>query len=216
MKKNKQKTPSITPLVADFISSSAYYRRNFGGGIRQDIARAVGIKSGIRPDVIDATAGLGRDSFILASLGSKITLIERSQIIHDLLADGMKRASRIGGRTAEIISRMKLLHADAIEILPKLSTDVIYLDPMHPPRKKSALVKAKMRQIRSIVGEDPDQIELITTALNSSCNRVTLKWPFKSPLPSLLPKSSYQIMGKTVQFDIFIKSKLKKISNREN
>ena len=206
MRKNKQKFTDIRPLIADFNSDSICFRQKFGGGIKQNIAKAVGIKSGIRPDIIDATAGLGEDSFILASLGSKITLIERSQIIHDLLADGMKKASNLGGRTAEIISRMKLLHADAIELLPKLSTDVIYLDPMHPPRRKSALVKSKMRQMRSIVGEDADQIELISTALKSDCSRVTLKWPSQNPLPHPLPKCSYQIIGKTVRFDIFIKS----------
>ena len=206
MSKNKQKFTIMRPLVADFNNDSICFRQKFGGGIGQNIAKAVGIKSGIRPDIIDATAGLGRDSFVLASLGSKITLIERSQIIHDLLADGMKKASSVGGKTAEIISRMKLLHADAIELLPKLSTDVIYLDPMHPPRKKTALVKFKMRQIRSIVGEDTDQIKLISTALESDCGRVTLKWPSRTKLPHPLPKSSYQIMGKTVRFDIFIKS----------
>ena len=212
MKRNKQTFISKKPLIADFISSSVNYRQNFGGGRKQDIAKAVGIKSGIRPNIIDATAGLGRDGFILASLGSHVTLIERSQIIHDLLADGMRRASNVGGRTAEIISRMKLIHADAIELLPTLSTNVIYLDPMHPPRKKSSLVKSKMRQLRAIVGEDPDQIELIKTALQSDCNRVTLKWPSKSPLPNPLPKCSHQILGGTVRFDIFIKSNVKKIS----
>ena len=206
MKKNKQKFTDFKPLIADFNSDSICFRQKFGGGIKQNIAKAVGIKSGIRPDIIDATAGLGRDSFILASLGSKITHIERSQIIHDLLADGMKKASGAGGRTAEIVSRMKLLHADAIELLPELSTDVIYLDPMHPPRKTSALVKSKMRQMRSIVGEDTDQNELITTALKSNCGRVTLKWPARSPLPHTIPKCSHQVMGRTVRFDIFIKT----------
>ena len=206
MKKNKQKSTNITPIIADFTSASISYRQKFGGGIKQDIAKAVGIKSGIRPDIIDATAGLGIDSFILASLGSKITLIERSQKIHNLLADGMKKASGAGGRTAEIISRMKLIHGDAIELLPTLSTNVIYLDPMHPPRNNSALVKSKMRQMRSIVGEDSDHIELITTALNSICDRVTLKWPSQSPLPSVLPKCSHKILGKSIRFDIFVKS----------
>ena len=206
MRKNKQKFTAVRPLTADFNSDTICFRQKFGGGIKQNIAKAVGIKSGIRPDIVDATAGLGRDSFILASLGSKITLIERSQIIHDLLADGMKKASNAGGRTAEIISRMELFHADAIELLPKLSTDVIYLDPMHPPRKKSALVKSKMRQMRSIVGEDTDQLQLISTALKSDCSRVTLKWPSRTPLPYPLPKCSYQITGKTVRFNVFIKS----------
>ena len=149
------------PLIVDFIGGALNHRLNFGGGIGQDLAKAVGIKSGIRPEIIDATAGLGRDSFIMASLGSKITLIERSQIMHDLLADGMKKASNAGGRTSEIISRMRLIYGDAIELIPQMSTDVIYIDPMHPLRQKSALVKLEMRQIRSLVGEDIDQIELL-------------------------------------------------------
>ena len=100
MKRNKQTFISKKPLIVDFVSSSVNYRQNFGGGRKQDIAKAVGIKSGIRPNIIDATAGLGRDGFILASLGSHVTLIERSQIIHDLLADGMRRASNVSGRTS--------------------------------------------------------------------------------------------------------------------
>ena len=193
------------PLIADFIGGPLNYRINFGGGIKQTLAKAVGIKSGIRPNIIDATAGLGRDSFVLASLGSHVTLIERSQIMHDLLADGMKKASRHGGKLSEVVARMKLIHGDAIEILPQISTDVIYIDPMHPPRQKSALVKTEMRQLRAIVGEDLDQLELIKTALSTNCSRVALKWPAKSPLPNSLPECSHQLSGKSVRFDIFIR-----------
>lgn len=194
------------PLIVDFIGGALNHRLNFGGGIGQDLAKAVGIKSGIRPEIIDATAGLGRDSFIMASLGSKITLIERSQIMHDLLADGMKKASNAGGRTSEIISRMRLIYGDAIELIPQMSSDVIYIDPMHPLRQKSALVKLEMRQIRSLVGEDIDQIELVKTALHAESARVSLKWPAKTPLPDAVPKCTYQIVGKSVRFDIFINS----------
>ena len=211
MKKNLARSISVRPLIVDFIGGSLNYRINFSGNIKQNLARAVGIKSGIRPDIIDATAGLGRDSFILASLGSNVTLIERSKIMHDLLADGMKKASREGGKLSEVIARMKLIHGDAIEILPQISTDIIYIDPMHPPRQKSALVKTEMRQIRAIVGEDLDRLELIKTALGTNCRRVALKWPAKSPLPDGLPKCSHQLLGKSIRFDIFMKTNLRKV-----
>ena len=211
MKKNLARSISVRPLIVDFIGGSLNYRINFGSNIKQNLAKAVGIKSGIRPDIIDATAGLGRDSFILASLGSNVTLIERSKIMHDLLADGMKKASREGGKLSEVIARMKLVHGDSIEMLPQISTDIIYIDPMHPPRQKSALVKTEMRQIRAIVGEDLDRLELIKTALGTNCRRVALKWPAKSPLPDGLPKCSYQLLGKSIRFDIFMKTNLEKI-----
>jgi hypothetical protein len=76
---------------------------------------------GINPHIIDATAGLGRDAFLLASLGATVTMIERSADMHALLLDGMARALDAGGVTAEIISRMTLIHGDAIQLLPSLS-----------------------------------------------------------------------------------------------
>ena len=205
MKKNTTKLNSVRPLIVDFIGGSLNHRLNFDLFQVQQLAKAVGIKSGVRPDIIDATAGLGRDSFILASLGSNITLIERSQVMHDLLAEGMEKASQKGGKLSEIVARMRLIRGDAIDILPDLSADVIYIDPMHPPRQKSALVKTEMRQLRSIVGEDSDQLDLIKIALSSKCKRVALKWPAKLPLPNSLPKCSYHISGKSVRFEIFLK-----------
>ncbi len=38
------------------------HRRKFGGGRGEAVAKAVGIKGDYLPDVVDATAGLGRDA----------------------------------------------------------------------------------------------------------------------------------------------------------
>ena len=111
------------------------------------------MKSGKTPSVVDATAGLGRDAFLLASLGAEVTLIERSPKMYRLLAEGMERARMAGGEVGEVISRMTLLQGDAKELLKDLSPEVVLVDPMHPPRKNSALVKKEMRLIREIVGQ---------------------------------------------------------------
>ena len=179
----------------------------FGGGRGQHLPKAVGLKGGQSPIIIDATAGLGRDAFLLASLGSQVTLIERSDMIHELLAAGMEAAHKAGGQHKEIIERMTLIHGDSIELLPRMHAEVVLVDPMHPPRKKSALVKAEMRAIRDIVGFDEDQRLLIETALAIAAKRVVLKWPARAaPLAGLRP-ASHQITGKSIRYDVFMTSK---------
>jgi hypothetical protein len=53
------------------------HRRKFGGGRGEAVAKAVGIKGDYLPDVVDATAGLGRDAFVLASVGCRVRMLER-------------------------------------------------------------------------------------------------------------------------------------------
>ena len=155
-------------------------------------------------NIIDATAGLGYDSFILASLGAKVTLIERSQKMHELLQNGINEGISFGGEIEKIINRMELLFGDSKDILPKLTPEVIMIDTMYKDRKKSALVKNNMRLVREIVGPDTDYIELLEVALNCAKNRVVLKQPrYAEPIKDI-KKCSHQIIGKTIRYDIFM------------
>lgn len=192
----------MNSLTIDFTTGAVAHRRQFGGGRGQALPKAIGMKAGKTPDVVDATAGLGRDAFLLASLGATVTLIERSTEMHALLADALMRAA--DSDVAEIISRMTLLHGDAKDLLPELSPEVVLVDPMHPPRGKSALVKKEMRQIREIVGVDADAADLMRVALATARNRVVLKWPQKADLIQGLPKPSHQIPGKSTRYDVFM------------
>ena len=198
--------PMGRALRCDFVGGAVQHRLRFGGGRGQDLPKAAGFKPGINPHIIDATAGLGRDAFLLASLGATVTMIERSTDMHALLLDGMARALDAGGVTAEIISRMTLIHDDAIQLLPSLSPEIVLVDPMHPPRNKSALVKAEMRQIRAIVGIDDDQTHLMQIALAHASRRVVLKWPAKAAPMADIPPASHQIIGKSVRYDVFMRS----------
>lgn len=191
-------------LVVDFVGGAVAHRFRFGGGRGQALPKAVGMKAGKTPRVVDATAGLGRDAFLLASLGAEVTLIERSDEMHRLLAEGMERARLAGGEVAEVIARMTLLHGDAKELLPSLSPEVVLVDPMHPPRKSSALVKKEMRLIREIVGTDQDAVELMRVALETASNRVVLKWPQKADPMEGIRAPSHQIMGKSTRYDVFM------------
>ncbi len=98
------------PLSVDFVSGKAAHRRQFGGGRGQLVAKACGLTKGITPSVVDATAGLGRDAFVLASLGAQVLMIERVEAIAALLQDGLERAAS-ADETALIAGRMALRHA---------------------------------------------------------------------------------------------------------
>ncbi|MCL4152661.1 UNVERIFIED_CONTAM: hypothetical protein GTU68_047063 [Idotea baltica] len=191
-------------MRVDFVGGRVGHRLRFGGGRGQDLPKAIGLKGGKTPDVIDATAGLGRDAFLLASLGCQVTLIERSPAMHALLKDGMARAADAGGYHADIIDRMTLLHGDAKDLIPTLSADAILIDPMHPPRGNSALVKKELRQVREIVGTDDDAVDLMRVALAHAKQRVVLKWPAKAnPIEGIRPWS-HQILGKSTRYDVFM------------
>ncbi len=193
----------MAELHIDFTSGAVAHRLKFGGGRGQGLPRAAGMKNGHNPVIVDATAGLGRDGFLLASLGANVTLIERSEQMHTLLENALKHGAN-HSETAEIISRMTLLFGDAKTLLPTLRPEVILIDPMHPPRGNSALVKLEMRQIRGIVGADTDSAELMNIALNSASNRVVLKWPRKAESMAGIPDFSHQILGKSTRYDVFM------------
>ena len=190
-------------LEIDFTSGAVAHRLRFGGGRGQDLPKAIGLKKGACPHVVDATAGLGRDAFLLASLGARVTLIERSGHMHGLLKAALDKARM--GEMAAIVARMELLLGDAKDLLPTLAPKVVLVDPMHPPRGNSALVKQDMRQLRAVVGEDQDAVALINVALETAQNRVVLKWPRKVALPNGVPAPSHQILGKSTRYDVWMR-----------
>ena len=198
------------PVRVDFVEGQAAHRRQFGGGNGQMIAKAVGIAQGVRPRVLDATAGLGKDAFVLASLGCEMSLIERQPLIGALLEDGLARGTQ-DFDVAPIVARMKLLKGNAIDVMLNWQGEppqVIYLDPMFPHREKTALVKKEMRLFRPLVGDDPDAPALLAAALALASHRVVVKRPRKAPCIEG-PKPSHALDGKSSRYDIYPKKALK-------
>jgi 16S rRNA (guanine1516-N2)-methyltransferase len=193
-------------LVCDFTGGAVGHRFRFGGGRGQALAKAAGMKGGKNPFVVDATAGLGADAFLLASLGAHVTLIERSPEMQRLLEQGMAQARAAGGEVAAVMARMTLLHGDAKDLLPGLAPEVVTVDPMYPPRRKSALPKNEMRLVREIVGTDEDAVDLMKVALATAQKRVVLKLPRLAPLIAGTPAPSHQIIGKSTRYDVFMVS----------
>jgi len=188
----------------DFTNATFAHRLRHGGGKGQALAKAVGLSKGRNPSIVDATAGLGHDGFMLAHLGASITLVERSTFVAKALALALERAKNAAPLFSDPAGRITLLIGDAKDLLNDLSADVIYIDPMHPKRSKSALVKQPMRELRELVGPDADSGELIKVGLLIARQRVVVKWPRTAALPDGLPEPSYEIIGKTTRYCIFL------------
>ena len=195
------------PVHADFLTGKAGFRRRHGG-MRQPIARAVGLHRGPPPRVLDATPGLGRDAFVLACLGCRVHLVERSPVVAALLADAMQRAAADPEVAAILAAGMRLTTADACRFMADSTTEaeraeVVCLDPMYPHRDKSALVKKEMRRLRALVGDDDDAPALLAAALAHATRRVVVKRPRLAP-PLAGKKPHWTIPGRTTRFDVYL------------
>lgn len=190
------------PFFIDFTSNDIN-RRKDQIGLNQDIAKAMGIKKDFKPKILDTTAGLGRDSFLLASLGCEVTMLERNSAIFQLLADAIFRAKN-NEELRSIINNMNLINKDSIEFLNEVAGffDVIYIDPMFPKSKKSRLVKKDMQVFREIVGDDLDSSNLLKLAISKNVGRVVVKRMLKSEYIGDL-KPNFEIKSKTIRFDVY-------------
>lgn len=197
------------PVRVDFVTGALAHRRRFGGGSGQMIAKAVGVQGRIRPDVLDATVGLGRDAFVLACLGCRVQMIERHPVVAALLQDGLERAMQ-DAETAAVVARMCLLQGNAIELMSDwhdTAPQVVYLDPMFPQRSKSAQVKKEMRLFQPLVGADEDAPRLLAAALELASHRVVVKRPRIAPAIAGV-KPGYSLQGKSSRYDIYPKKSL--------
>ncbi|GAA4360671.1 hypothetical protein GCM10023151_13130 [Kangiella marina] len=194
-------------LTLDLTAGTIAYRRQHGGGRKQHIAKACGLKHNWNPSILDATAGLGRDAAELRSLGCSIRMIERSPFVASLLDDAIERAKQAD--EALFKQQFSLSQGQSTQLIQSLSQeqqpDIIYLDPMFPPKSKSAAVKKDMRLVKLLVGTDPDADELLPTALAHAKYRVVVKRPSYAPFLND-QKPSMSIESKGNRFDVYVLS----------
>ena len=178
-------------------------RRLLPGKLNHELlVRACKVKGVAAPRLVDATAGLGQDSLLLAAAGFTVTLFECNPIIALLLADAVERA-RLDPELAEVTSRMHVVEGDSVAALRAFdeSVDVVYLDPMFPGRTKSAAVKKKFQLIHHLERPCEDEKALLQAALAANPRKIVVKRPLKGPaLAGVRP--SYALAGKTIRYDV--------------
>ncbi len=189
-------------LWVDFERPSARRRHCHPG--QELLVQATKVRHTISPLIIDATAGLGRDGFLLAAAGCRVRMFEHNPIVAALLYDGLERAAR-SPHTATIAKRIHLVIGNTLKHLLELDEqpDVIYLDPMFPERSKSAKVKQDLQLLQLLDNKNDAPEQLLLAALAVRPKKVVVKRPLKGPLLLGVPPT-YMLKGKAVRFDVYV------------
>lgn len=156
--------------------------------------------------VIDATAGFGHDSLILASTGAQVTMLEQQPIMALLLLVEQQRMS-LQPNWQKLMSRLHIINIDALEFFDNFkshsksidgsSIDVIYLDPMFPEdsyqdRKtgKGAKVNKQMQALHQLaipptVEQEQQLLQSAKAVIKNNeqqSGRVIVKRPVQAPV----------------------------------
>ena len=181
--------------------------------VRQDrlahelLVRAARVRGVAHPRIVDATAGLGEDSFLLAAAGAAVLLCERDPVVAALLSDALSRA-QADPRTRDVACRMRLHEGDSCALLASLDTapDVVYLDPMFPERRRRAATNKKLQLLQRLEPPPSNETALFDAALAAGPRKVVVKRPLKGPaLAGRKPSAS--LSGKVVRYDIYVPSR---------
>lgn len=168
------------------------------------LVKAARVKGEESPTALDATAGFGEDSLLLAAAGFKVLLCEDNPTIAALLRDALKRAAQ-NEQLSPIVARMFLEETDSVEFLSEMggSPSVVYLDPMFPARTKSAAVKKKFQLLHHLEAPCTNEEELLQAALTVRPRKVVIKRPAKGEYLAN-KKPAYSVLGKAVRYDVLI------------
>jgi 16S rRNA (guanine1516-N2)-methyltransferase len=184
------------------INFSSVDRRRGAGNLskKQPLPKAIGSKN---QSIVDATAGFCGDSILLALMGFRVIAIERSPIISLLLRDAMRRSKEDTELWSVLEDNLSIVEGDAIHLLKTFrETDVIYIDPMFPQKKKSSpLPPGRIQLLSQIVGNDLDANHLFDAALNTNANRVVVKRPRYALAMSGQPIIVHK--GKQVRYEVY-------------
>ncbi|MCF6345272.1 MAG: class I SAM-dependent methyltransferase [Thiomicrorhabdus sp.] len=206
-------------VFIDFVTGKKAHRRHYGGGKNQPLVRAMGKIENRLPYVVDATAGMGGDSFVLASLGCHVLMLERSMAVSALLKDALLRGEAFlktensDSELHDIFARLQVIHTDSTHFLHHQTInhahpiEVVYMDPMYPEKKKKAATKKEMKVLQTLVGPDQDSQHLLQAALQAARYRVVVKRPKNAPIiqldnPKLVPTT--QIFSPNTRYDIYV------------
>ena len=178
--------------------------------------------------VIDATAGFGHDSLILASTGAQVTMLEQQPLMALLLLAEQQRMSTLPN-WQKLMSRLQIINVDALSYFAKLQAnaiddikendakvvDVIYLDPMFPEDSyqdsktgKGAKVGKHMQALHQLARPPTSEEELqllqsaqaVVSQDGEKQGRVVVKRPQLAPLlANQQPSESWH--NEAVRFD---------------
>lgn len=201
---------SISKGISVNFTSGKINHRIKTSTVKNPLARAAGIKGRMEkiPFIVDATAGLGTDSFLLSSLGARVAGFERNPFLFYLLEKGLENYFQVNENHNDLV----FIHSDSSSLFKELlqnnimeRPDVIYLDPMYPlENKKKTKPKKELEVLRKIIGKDNDSHILFNELVSNKNLRIVVKRPIHSPLISEIIKPSHKIESKLVRYDVYL------------
>ena len=184
------------PIALDW-NDEKWLQRTKGMTGRDPMIRATLASKGTK--ILDMTAGWGKDGLLMAHAGANVTMLEQHPYMAALLMDAWQHLA-----SPELQTRIQIVWTSAQAYLRTLEVesypDVIYCDPMHPIRQKSALVKKHLQVLQQLAQPNEDVREMIQLAQKKCTQRLVLKWPQKQKAP-IVPMGT--IPGKTIRFDLY-------------
>ena len=195
-------------LYGDFVPMAG--RLKYNNLTHELLVKAVrGRNAGEELTVLDATAGMGEDSLLLAAAGFHVRLYEQNPVIAALLSDTLRRAGQ-DPSLGPVVDRMELIRGDSIEAMRRIGADrsekavqVIYLDPMFPAREKSGLIKKKFQLLQQLECPCTEEEALMEAALQTGAQKIVVKRPAKGPFLAGR-KPSYTLEGKAIRYDCYV------------
>ncbi len=219
--KKASRSTTSPPLSFDFIDTWKRIKPGTKNQRKKDpLLKALALKKNENEgpvNLIDATCGMGKDSLFFIKQGIKTLAYERSPYLAPLLWDAKRRASddpelgpilkdKFFFSFSNAMEHKEVIKKEWLSLNPHTNgfkkPDIIFLDPMFPPKRKKALPKKEMVIFSELVGPDNDQETLLTWALDLKPKRVIVKRPiWAEPPKNFVPDTSYE--GKTVKFDTY-------------
>ncbi len=172
-----------------FFKKSSVYKDN--------LARALGIKPGVRPHVLDLTGGLLGDTLLMLAMGAQVTTLERHPVVRFLIESALHNSSH------PLLANFQFVANDAASFLETCSPyDVIFFDPMFEDANHKAGPKKEMRIFREVVGSDLDAMEIAEKAQTRALKRLVIKRPRLSQ--TLINGECLQYQGKSTRYDVYL------------
>lgn len=184
-------------------------RRITNGHLQHEMLAHVSKTKTPHPKAVDATAGLGEDSLLLAACGYEVTMFEQNPVIAALLRDALYRA-QVHPVLGEFAARMRLVEGNSLSYLPQIEdAELIYLDPMFPARQKSGLIGKKLQLIQKLEQPCVDEAALLDAAMQAHPQKIIIKRPLKGAYLAQ-KKPHYSVKGKAIRYDCFVFPKAEK------
>ena len=167
------------------------------------IKKAIG-KNKVKLKIFDATAGSLIDSIIFLKLGHRVVACEQSKILYRLLDDAILRAKN----EYNFFENLSFINSDSAKIVDShLNSDIFYFDPMFKDIKQNTKRSGTLQKIGNVLSierlEDTSE-QIFNQMLKKKYKKIIVKRPIKSN--PLHEKINYQVKGKAIRYDIYIKT----------